>query len=449
MYPRGAMNALALTPVRALSRVERGIYEVDLGAPLNFTTAMRVSGPLTAEVVQAALPAVRARHAALRWRIVRDATQVPCFVEGDALALTVRAVKADSHLAELEWEINTTIDAEQGPLARFVLVDSAAAGTWLLATLHHAIGDAMSGAFMCRDLLQACAQVVDGKTPSLPPLASMGAMDETVPDSAKGLSGLPNHLRFVLDELSMTLRHGRPLRVRRDRSDPVPAYQRKARLIPRVIEPAEGDRLGTRARAEGTTVHGALAAAMILEILADSGRERGSIAFGSPSNVRSKLVPSVGEQVGFYASMLAFRAAVSRDMPFWDLARQVRRQTERSLARGEQLSILRLMAATGGAVLGIGRVEPRALIDRWERSITATTGLTNIGRLAIETVHGPFTVESSYFAVSPSALGDFLATATSVNRRIDWVFTWPDPVMTEAHATALVDGIVARLRAAL
>lgn len=440
------MNAPTLTPVRALSGMERGIYEVDLGAPLNFTTAMRISGPLTAEVVQAALPAVRARHASLRWRIVRDADHVPCFVEGDAPPLTVRAVQAQTHLPELEREINTPIDAEKGPLAQFVLVDCGAAGTWLLATLHHAIGDGMSGAFMCRDLLQACAQVVEGRTPSLEPLVSMGAMDETVPSSARGLSGLPHHLRFLFGELWMMLRHGTPLRVRRDRSEPVPAYERKARLIPRVIEPAEGDRLGTRARAENTTVHGALAAAMILEIIADAGAATGSIAFGSPSNVRAKLEPPVGEQVGFYASMLAFRAAVPRDMPFWELARQVRRQTERSLARGDQLSVLRLMAATGGAVMGIGRVEPKTLIDRWEKRIPATSGLTNIGRLAIETTHGPFSVESSYFAVSPSGLGDFLATATSVNRRIDWVFTWPDPVMTEAHATALVDGIVARLR---
>ena len=46
-------------------------------------------------------------------------------------------------------------------------------------------------------------------------------------------------------------------------------------------------------------------------------------------------------------------------------------------------------------------------------------------------------------------LGDFVGTATSLHRFIDWNFVWPDPVISELHAVALTDGIVARLRAAL
>jgi Condensation domain len=435
--------------VRALSGMERGIYEVDLGAPLNFTTASRVSGPLTAELIRLGLPAVRARHPALRWRIFRDAAGVPHFHEGGAPELTVREARGENHLFELEWEINTPIDASVGPLVRFALVECGAGGRWLLVTLHHAIGDGMSGAFLVRDLVQACAQAAAGRAPALEPLEAGGAMDLTLPASARGLPGLENHLRFVGREAWLQVRHGKTLRVRRDLPGETFAYQRRARVIPRAFDAAFGDRLGTRARAESTTVHGALAAAMLLEILADAGEARACVTFGSPANVRANLVPAVGEQVGFYASMIAFRGLVRADASFWDVARAVRRQAEAELARGGQLSILALMSAAGRSVMGIGKVPPRTLIERWERTVPATTGLTNLCRVPIEPVHGPFTLECCYFAVSPSALGDFLATATSLHRRIDWIFIWPDPVMTEAHALALVDGIVARLERAL
>jgi hypothetical protein len=41
-------------------------------------------------------------------------------------------------------------------------VECGAAGRWLLVTLHHCIGDGMSGAFLVRDLVQACAQLTAG-----------------------------------------------------------------------------------------------------------------------------------------------------------------------------------------------------------------------------------------------------------------------------------------------
>lgn len=446
--PEALGAALAAAPVRALSPYERALFEVDLGAPLNFTTAAKVSGPLTAEVVRRALPAVQARHPPLGWRIRRGEGGAPAFVAG-APPLELAEVAGPSPFAEIESDVNRPIDSTSGPLARVTLVDCGGEGRWLLATLHHAIGDGMSGAFLIRDLLRACAQAAAGQAPALPPLPPTVPLDRAIPPSALGLRGLRNGFRFLWQELWLGLRHGRPFKVRRDDPAPTPAYARRARVLPRTFEPPEAERLAARARAEGTTVHGALSAALILGVLADAGLDEGRVAFGSPANVRQQLSPPVGEDLGFYVSMVAFRAAVRSDMAFWDLARAVRREAEKDLARSAQLSLLTLMSRLLGPLAGIGKLEPRAMIDRFERNVVTTTGLTNLGRLAIETAYPPFALERCFFAVSPSALGDFVATSTSVQGRIEWIFVWPEPVMTEAHATALVDDIVERVRRAL
>jgi hypothetical protein len=58
-------------------------------------------------------------------------------------------------------------------------------------------------------------------------------------------------------------------------------------------------------------------------------------------------------------------------------------------------------------------------------------------------------LEALHFAVSPSAFGEFLATATGLHGRIHWNFMWPDPSLDTAHAQALIQDCVARLHRAV
>ena len=404
---------------RPLTGMERGLWKTDLAAPLNFTTVARVSGPLSDEALRAALPALRARHPHLRERIESGE-----FVDEDVPPLELR-VSSRGWVEELEDELNTRIDV---PLARFVR-----AGDRLLVTLHHAIGDGMSGVYLMRDWLKAAT----GQP--LEPLVDRGGVDALVKDAP----GLTNHARFMLRELMLLARDGRPLRLEREVERY--AYERRTRVKHVVLEPQLVEALSARARAEKTTVHGALSAAMLLALLHESGREKAGVMFGSPVNVRAAL--SLGEEVGFYVSMLSFHESVTAGMPFWDLARKVRRALEADQARKLELSLIKLMP-TLWDVLGGDDLEPRVLAEKWEQLMSATSGLTNLGRLAVQTQFGAVTMEECHFAASPSALGDFLATATSLHGKLFWNFLWPDPVITEAHADTLVGDIVARVRSA-
>lgn len=423
--------------MRALSAMEAGIWRTDRAAPLNFTTVARISGPLTDDAVRAALPAVRARHAFLRARIAVDERGTPVFVE-DAGPLTLTVVDGD-WVQELDREINEPFDPK-APLARFVRV-----GDRLLVTIHHSVGDGMSGVFLMRDLIAAAAQALEGKTPALPPLDLAASVDDGLPAWTRSLRAWANHLRFAWAALWAAIRAGLPVKVRRDQQRF--AHSRKARVMPHVLDASFAETLTARARLEQTTVHGALSAAIILGILADAKRARGNITFGTPMNLRAQLAPVVGEQLGFYVSILMLNEVIRADTPFWEVARLVRRRLEGAIARGAQLSILRLLPRVFGLVAGTE--DRRKLLERFERAAPSTSGLTNLGRLTVETQHGPLRIEDCHFAACPSALGDFLATATSLHGRMFWNFVWPDPVLTEAHAAELVGGIVARLRSAV
>jgi hypothetical protein len=91
---------------------------------------------------------------------------------------------------------------------------------------------------------------------------------------------------------------------------------------------------------------------------------------------------------------------------------------------------------------------PEQLAARMETALSATTGLTNLGRLEVETRHGPLQVEALHFLANPTAMGDWMATATSLHGALFWNFIWPDPLFSRPHAEALAADTVARLRQA-
>lgn len=431
--------SLALRP---LSAMEYGLWKTDLCSPLNFTTTARILGPLTAEVLRAALPALRARHVQLRTRIVVDGTGRPEFRADAVPPLELREVDGTDWVQALEHELNAPF-SHAGSLARFVWLGESG---HLHVTLHHAAGDGMSGVFLIRDLIEACAQVIAGETPILKALSAVDSIDAALPRASRGVNALGHHARFLLRELWVGLRSGRPIKLRHDQD--LFAHASRARVTVRELDAELSERLATRARAEKTTVHGALSAAILLGVLADAKIDKGGVTFGTPVNVRSQLEPPIGEHMGVFISMVTYRAVVDARRPFWELARGVRRSIEQTIQRGDHLAMLDLLPRVL-RLIGGHRLSPRALGERLEKLSVSTAGLTNLGRLKIQTRHGPLTIADCHFSAAPSALGDLLSTATSLEGRIFWNFIWPEPVLSEPHATALVDDIVARLKSAV
>lgn len=440
------------TPMsRPLGPMELGVFRMDRAAPLNFTVVSEIQGTLEEATLRGALAATRARHPFLRARIYDHGAKGASFVFDVDTPFPLRVVRTGAigaEVEELEREINTPLPWHTGPLARATLLLVENENPRLLVTFHHCIGDGMSGVYLTRDILRAAQKVVASGDTRLPVLADIRPMDDRLPAAARGFRFAWRMFRMVTRELWVRLRHGRPLKVRRDANHP--CYERRARVLSRVLERGFAQKLADRCRNEKTTVHGALAAAMILGIMGDArlSKMHASIQFGSPVNMRERLEPEVGDDLGFYVSMVGYRTGVSRRTDLWSLARDIKGQLSHAVDQGEDAVTLRVLRMLFKSAGGHTR-PPHDFANRWEKKAPTTSGLTNLGRLPIETRYDPLLLRRMHFAANPSGLGDFIATATGLDGSIFWNFVWADPVFSAKHAENLVENIMGGLRASV
>ena len=172
------------------------------------------------------------------------------------------------------------------------------------------------------------------------------------------------------------------------------------------------------------------------------------VGFGSPVNLRDELTTPAGEALGMFVSMLAFGGVVRATDELWGLARAIRASTVLDKARGFVWSGLWAMSGIF-ALLGGAKTPREKMAARWEKTLPATTGLTNLGRLGIETCFGDLEIAEAHFITCPSALGVWLSTATSLHGRLFWNFLYTDPSLSPEHARALAEDAVARIERAV
>jgi len=205
--------------------------------------------------------------------------------------------------------------------------------------------------------------------------------------------------------------------------------------------------LTTRARAAGSTVHGAIGAAMLMGVAraAGVGGER-TVVFGSPINVRARLAPPPGEQLGMYLGVSTFRGTISPHTRFWTLARAIRERIAADLDSGRALAALPLIDLFTRTIGGDG-VSAQEFARRWADS-NGTTGLTNIGKIELEAPPG-LAIERVHHVAFPSGLDLFNALSSAYAGSLSLNFNWPEPAFDPTSARALIDDIVGRLRAAV
>ena len=413
---------------------------------MNFVTIAKVRGRLEEAVLVRALAAAQARHPLLAARVVAGerATFGDVWFESvDARArpipLRFVAAPADDWVRIAEEELSLRFDTATGPLARATLLrDEGDDEASLLVTLHHAIGDGMSGVYLVRDVVAAAAAIAEGRDPGLVEAAREAGLD----DRLEARAGDAWRKAMFLSRALLASARGRPVKLRTDVDGTV--LDRRPRVLAHELDEETTARLIARARAERTSVHGALSAAIVQGLLHDAGTTRPArVVFGSPVNVRKELVPPVADGVGFFVSLIGFDSVVDPRADFWELARAFKADLAVRTARGEASTALKVMPSVF-SLLGGWRLPVREFAVAWEQKVPTSTGLTNLGRLEIEARHGGLTIERCHFVANTSALGDFGCMAASLGGRLSWNFVWPAPLLTEAHAVALVDDIVAR-----
>lgn len=369
-------SALILRPLGSL---ERFFWLADQNRALHFALAAEVVGSTTLEGWRSALDAVQRRHPLLSVCIEPNADGAACFVDVPEERISLRACSGDEVCtgwkSELEQEMSLPFDSARAPLVRAALLHEAHRCV-LILVLYHAIADGVSAIHVVRDLLRAMSgePLVPLPVPA-PHEEALGFGAETV-DAA--LPALPAAAGSI---------PGRPATYRPDHG-PSP----RARTWLLNVEAT--NKLRTRARAEGTTVHGALAAALSMATRQlSSALDRGPVRVFSPIDTRKLLgigdecVPAIGN------TLLSLDP---RDgSTFWELARQA---TE-ALAPARTLANLQAgrtrlrQALAGGADI-------RNVTNAFAYEIL----LTNLGSVPFGTCFGALVLERLW---GPSLLGSF------------------------------------------
>jgi NRPS condensation-like uncharacterized protein len=206
---------------------------------------------------------------------------------------------------EVDREMATPFAPDQAPLIRSVLIHKPESAVLILIA-HHSIADGMALVFLIRDLLQVLS---DGHLEAL----SFSSSAEEL------LSKLPKREEIVQAEASQA---GAP--------QAEPALYREGNGLAPTVSARKLDEnltatLKERARREGTTVQGALCAALVLAGRKASGtwRKR-TVRVMSPINARAPL--GAGEACGLYLAggMVHFQPADSRAL--WELARFAKKE---------------------------------------------------------------------------------------------------------------------------
>ena len=294
--------------VRALGARERMFWFMDQKHPVHLTVTAEVKGITKVQSWRDALDAVQRRHPVLSTSIKRNEEGQPALYQADAAPIPLRVVDGSFQgrwELELEREMALPFTPEQAPPIRSVLVHKPQSAVLILIA-HHAIADGMALVFLIRDLFQVLS---GGQIEAL----SFSSTAEEL------LSKLPNAKKIVPVEASQA---GAP------QAEPAP-YQEGNGSAPRATARKLDENLTAtlreRARREGTTVQGALCAALVLAGRKTSSTWRNqSVRVISPINVRAPL--GAGEACGLYlvGGMVPFQSGDSR--VFWELARFAKKE---------------------------------------------------------------------------------------------------------------------------
>ncbi len=428
---------------RPLGALEYVVAVADRAAPINFVMVADLRGPLDEAGLVGGLRAVQRRHPLLAMRIVSHRRRL-AFDPG-AGPIPLRIVDADRAAVSgiCAAESTSRLPEETGPLLRATWVRHGGEASTVLLTFHHSIGDGTAGAYLLRDLLEA----LDGRVASD---ALPAAIEDHLPARTVGLRGVLAHLGFI-GRIVRRLVGLRGLPGYRVAGAPrAPIAERAVHVTRRDLTAQETAALAQAARRHGTTVHGVLGAALLQAAFAVSDK-RPVVGFGSPVDLRARLAPPVGDDVGLFITMVASLHRLDPMPDFWDLARDVRGQLQAMVANGDVFAAIpfqarglaRIAPWLGGGVAGALRFV-RLMRAIWLDGI----GVSNLGRLTIASRYGAVEVEAVGFCAAPTIFGDLVAFAATLDGRmcLHWVGVTPHVPPTTLDAIA--DDMLRRLETA-
>ncbi|WP_242625849.1 FAD-dependent monooxygenase [Streptomyces sp. BK022] len=447
---------------RDLSPLERLYWIADLTSPLNVIARARVHGRLSPSLHRRALDVLQLRHPLLRVAITDDGTGAhPAFVPVDGRQIPLRHVRVtpDDPTADTRWqhevddhELAQGLDGRTGPLLRAVAITAAAENGPddeeefhdLLLTVSHVIADGKTCLSLVREWIEIAAQLDRGTTPRTTSRRLLPATDDLLPRRHRGAAGADGFRALMRREERASLT--RPAQ-RIVPDEHVPFGRRRTRMTHRSLTADELARLVRAARRHGTTVHGALAAAMVSAVARDAGTQAAAyFSIGSPIDFRADLEPPVHpDEVGTYVATVPTRVRYEPGGPLWTMARTVSQDLVRRRKRQDHLATISLPRVAGPGSLADGDSFMRFMDEEGPINLC----LSNVGRYDFPEQAGHWRIDGAQFLTGVSVMGAVVATATTVHGRLAWNFGYVEGLVPESRARRIADDAVRLVLSAL
>ena len=268
--------------------------------PRAFAHAIEVTGTTTVEQWRAALKAWQQSQSFFSVQIDVDSNNRPYFRRVDGAPIPMRVLDgklSTSWEAELGKEVSTMVAADRAPLLRAVLIHGAERSIFII-TAHHSISDGISMREALCDLVRALSgEQLDRRSVLPSPEESLGVTSKVSAHPSEYVA--PKRINFVQDYVE-------PFSIHSLRFDA-----------------AFTSRLRERARAEQTTLHGALCSALIHAARMNlSTRERETIRLLSAINARKQCGVSNASSMCIGAAIIP--VAAESGLHQWRLARCIK-----------------------------------------------------------------------------------------------------------------------------
>jgi len=362
--------------IRSLGSLEHLFWLLDQHHFVHFAVTALISSETSPRDWRRAIDRLQKRHPILSVCIDGGPDSVPLFRQADATPIPLRIVEDQPELrweAEVGKELATPFNPSRAPLIRALLIQGDRDAAFMLVA-HHSIADGLSLAYAIRDTLDALA----GR--SLPPLPWLPSQDHMM-----NVSNIPVGSQEQDQAGAAMPAVYRP----HDNARPTVKGLR--------LSPGLTSSIRNRARQKGTTVHGALCAALVLasrEVFA-AWREI-PLRILSPINARPLL--GAGESCGVFLGA-ATSVFDGQTIDFWDIARDARigvavNQTSENIAA--QLSAFRRVVGNGADVATVAEFVSEAFASE--------VLLTNLGNLSFDRQFGPVTLKAMF---GPAVLTGF------------------------------------------
>ena len=287
----------------------------------NESATLRLSGPLDADALQAAMEALVARHEALRATFSRDgetllvAAAAPFVLRQRNLAgldETGRAAEVEATLARV---VARPFDLERGPLFDAELLHLGPGDHLLLLNAHHLVCDGWSFGVIVRELAQLYAALHEGHAPALPEADSFTTFALEAAAAASGPAAREDEAywleRFASPPPPIDLPTDRPRPSRRGYA---------SRRIDTTLDAARVDALRCAAARRGASLHSALLAGFGVLLARLSGQDEFVVGIPTAGQATTGRHALVGHAV----NVLPLRLRIDPDESFADLLARVR-----------------------------------------------------------------------------------------------------------------------------